>query len=406
MNKTLTIARRELLNLVAKPSFWIGLLLVPIIAGAGALFVLATSGVALATSAANREAQPKVKGVVDAAGVFTAQPAALRRQPELKLFVSEEAAQQALAANEINGFYVIETSFMRDGAVRFVAGQFSPIESEDRTDNFERTLRLALLGNDTGALDRFEQPLGEVKSARLAPPDPASTALGFSPVPLIAGLVFMGSLLGSSAYLMQSVSTEKENRVIEVLMSSVTPTQLLTGKILGLGVVGFVQLAIWLATGLPALTALSQFPVVAQFLGAVTPSAVFWSVALFMTGYFIYAALMAGLGALMPGLKEASQWSVVVMIPLILPLYLSSALLNSPNGPLSLFLSFFPLTAPVAMPMRLFAETLPFWQPLLAVVLVALTAVGVTRLAARVFRAQTLLRGSQPTPAQILEALR
>jgi ABC-2 type transport system permease protein len=130
-----------------------------------------------------------------------------------------------------------------------------------------------------------------------------------------------------------------------------------------------------------------------------------WGVLFFIFGYAVYASFMAGIGALVPSLREASQLTTVVILPMIIPLVFISALINTPNSPLSIFLSIFPLTAPVSMMTRLSATQVPFWQASLALLLLALTAVFLVRASASLFKAQNLLTGQTFTVAGFLKAL-
>jgi ABC-2 type transport system permease protein len=102
---------------------------------------------------------------------------------------------------------------------------------------------------------------------------------------------------------------------------------------------------------------------------------------------------MAGLGALVPNMREGSQATMIVILPLIIPLIFISSLIDSPNSALSIGLSLFPLTSPVAMMSRLAGGGVPFWQPALAVLLLILTAYFIVQAVARMFRAQNLLSG-------------
>ncbi len=122
----------------------------------------------------------------------------------------------------------------------------------------------------------------------------------------------------------------------------------------------------------------------------------FVAVVFFLLGYFIYASLMAGLGALMPGTREAAQYTFFIILPLIVPLWLNTAIALEPDGTLAVVLSLFPLTSPVTMIMRMTATDVPFWQVLLAFVLLIAAAVVVIVLVSRVFRAQSLLSGTKP----------
>jgi ABC-2 type transport system permease protein len=126
---------------------------------------------------------------------------------------------------------------------------------------------------------------------------------------------------------------------------------------------------------------------------------------LIILGYAVYASLMAGVGALVPNMREATQATIVLLIPMMIPLMLISGLSSKPNGPLAVVLGLFPLTSPVTMMARLAAAQVPTWQLLLAVLLLAVTAYLVLRSVAGMFRAQNLLSG-QPFKLKIyLQAL-
>lgn len=179
---------------------------------------------------------------------------------------------------------------------------------------------------------------------------------------------------------------------MEILMVSVTPRQLLTGKIVALGLIGLLQTIVWVGTGRLLLARSGttfNLPIAFQL----PASFLIWGVIFFLLGYAVYASLMAGLGALVPNLREASQATILVIFPLIIPVVLLSILINDPHGLLATVLSLFPLTSPVAMMTRLAAGGVPFWQTLLAAALLAVTAVLVVRSVARMFRAQTILSG-------------
>jgi ABC-2 type transport system permease protein len=128
-------------------------------------------------------------------------------------------------------------------------------------------------------------------------------------------------------------------------------------------------------------------------------------VVFFVLGYAMYASLMAAVGALVPNLREASQATFVVILPMIIPLLLISVLVEQPNGPLAVGMSLFPLTAPVTMMARLAIVEVPLWQLLAAVLLQAATAALIVRSVASLFRAQTLLSGRPFTIRLLFSAL-
>ncbi len=211
-------------------------------------------------------------------------------------------------------------------------------------------------------------------------------------LPYAVTMLFYIIILSAASLLLSSVAKEKENRMMEILLVSVTPRQLLTGKIVALGMVGLLQTIVWVGTGRLLLARSGttfNLPIAFQL----PPSFLFWGLIFFLLGYAVYASLMAGLGALVPNLREASQATIVVIFPLIIPIVLLSVLINDPNSTLAVILSLFPLTSPVAMMTRLSAGNVPLWQTTLSAVLLAVTAVMIVRSVARMFRAQTILSG-------------
>ena len=402
MKKILIILRHEFLTIVTKPSFWIGLLVVPLITGViFGVIALGSIAAAAATSARKSAEIPKPQGYVDLSKIVNA--SYISGTTPLQSFAGPADAQVALNAGQISGYYLVPQDFLATGEVKFVSNAFSPFEDMNKTSDFRRVLELSLLAGDSALLQRVQNPVDVQTRTSMAPAEQQRNVLdGFSPLPFAVCLLFFMVLITASSYLMSTVSTEKENRVMEVLMSSVSPVQLLTGKILGLGILGLIQLALWLVSGLTVL----QNPIVASYVGPISNSAVATSVVFFVFGYLIYAALMAGLGALMPGTKEASQYVFFVMLPLLIPLYLNSAIANEPNGTLATVLSLVPFTSPVVMPMRLVSGEVPPLQILAGIALLIVAVLVTIWLVARVFRAQALLSGSKASLKSLVAALK
>jgi ABC-2 type transport system permease protein len=211
-------------------------------------------------------------------------------------------------------------------------------------------------------------------------------------IPYVAMLSLYLVIMMSASLLLHSVGNEKKNRVMEVLLLSVSPRQMLTGKIVGLGILGLLQAAIWLGTGYGLLRVGGQtldLPV--EF--ALPPSILVWGIVFFLLGYAVYASLMASLGALAPNPKEASQGVILVIWPLLIPMLFLVVLIENTHGPLATALSLFPLTAPIAMMTRLAAGGVPPWQPVLSAGLLLATAILIVRATAGIFHAQILLSG-------------
>ncbi|MCW1968978.1 MAG: ABC transporter permease [Anaerolineae bacterium] len=386
------VFRFELMSLLKRPGFWIGIFIMPIIVGVvmGVAFgaaILATMG-ALWT----RQPSAELQGYVDRANVINP---AINRSASFVRYDDEPAAQRALASDAIGGYFLIPADFVGKGEVRYISKTFSPFANEDKTDLFLSVLRQDLLKVSRAELNRIDRPLIITQRTALQPVEvgTAKSNLDGPPVPMFVALIFFTALFGSSSLLINTISSEKENRIMEVLLTSISPLQLLTGKILAMGSIGIVQLLIWLASALNAIWAL---PDVSKAIGPIPSSAIVWGVIYFVFGYLIYASLMAGLGALMPAAKEANQYTLFLMIPLILPVYISTALMAAPNGTLSVALSLFPLTSPLVMVMRLMVTPVPLLQLLLGLGLLMAAAALVLWLVSRLFRAQVLLSSTKP----------
>jgi ABC-2 type transport system permease protein len=404
MNKTLIVLKHEFKTVAGKPSFWFGILVAPFLVGIMVAVIGLTSGLATAAVIAQQQSRPEqVQGFVDQAGLIT-QPA-----QGFEPFADEAAAKQALASGAINAFYVIPADYLQTGNVRMIANEIedTPTGPRSREGDFNRMLRQNLLSGNAELAAQVNNRVSIAERQSVTPQDAPVTGGrsfgGFSPLVYGIAILFFILLMTASAYLMQSVTTEKENRIMEVLMSSVTPRQLLTGKILGLSLVGLIQLALWFGSAIFALTSL---PFLRDLVGGISPIAVVLTVVFFILGYFVYASLLAGLGALMPGSREAAQYTFLVVLPLILPIYLNTAIAAEPNGPIATVLSLFPLTAPIVMPMRLFSTAVPPLELAISVALLAGTVYLAVTGASRAFRAQSLLSGTKPTFKQVVAAFR
>jgi ABC-2 type transport system permease protein len=198
---------------------------------------------------------------------------------------------------------------------------------------------------------------------------------------------------------MQSVIEEKESRLVEVLISSVRPGQLLSGKILAMGVLGLFQIAVWIGISL-ALMMLQrdQVAAVVPFLTSLRiPLDALPILAIyFVLGYLIFAAEFGAIGAISNSLQEGPQFSIIFVLPALAPLFFLTAFVADPNGGLATFLSIFPFTSPMSMTMRSVITAVPAWQVVLSIALLAVTVWATFWIAGRLFRVQTLLAGKAP----------
>jgi ABC-2 type transport system permease protein len=162
---------------------------------------------------------------------------------------------------------------------------------------------------------------------------------------------------------------------------------------------------IWMGGG-QVLLAGGALAAVGAATGVLNVGFFLWAVVFFLFGYVVYAAALGALGALAPNMREGSQFTFVLLLPLLIPLWLNNVFTMNPHGLPATIMSLFPLTAPTAMTTRLATGNVPLWQPIVAIVLLIATAYLFVLLAARFFRADTLLSGASISWGRILSQLR
>jgi ABC-2 type transport system permease protein len=407
MKKTLIILKQEIVTILSRPSFLFAMFGIPII-GAMVFFVAGqlTKGNPAQNVLSQLISSPQTiqaEGYVDHSGIIKEIPASVQAG-QLVAFQDETSAIQALANGKISAYYIIPSDYIQSGKIIYIRSDFNPLGSSGQSSLLEWILQVNLLGGNTQLASLINGPTNlERVSLSPTPQREESNLLTFF-LPYAVTMLFYIIILSAASLLLNSVAKEKENRVLEILMVSVTPRQLLTGKIVGLGLVGLLQTIAWVGTGRILLARSGttfNIPIAFQL----PPSFLVWGVIFFLLGYSVYASLMAGLGALVPNLREASQATILVIFPLIIPVFLINVLIEEPHSLVSTILSLFPLTAPVAMMSRLSAGGVPFWQPVLAALLLVLTAVLVIRSVARMFHAQSLLSGQPFSRKMFFNAL-
>ncbi len=401
MNKTLLVLKHEIITLVSRKSFWFVTLGIPIILSAifGGIAYLNTNAPDALSAVGefvgvSEETALQPEGFVDPGGIIQVIPEEV--EASLLPYPDEDAARQAVDAGEIAAFFVIPANFVETGELFRYTENPNPLsENPSQEESMKWLLQVNLLEGDKILASRVNYPYNLVEVVDLDPVvgvkmDEDNMAAFY--IPYFVTILFYVMILGTSSLLLNSVAKEKQTRVIEVLLLSVTPRQMLTGKIIGLGITGMLQTLIFSATGYAMLWISGRSFELPPGI-ELPPSILAWGLVFFILGYALYASLMAGLGALVPNLKEASQATIIVIFPLIVPMFFMTIMIQDPMGTIALVLSLIPFTAPVTMLTRLAATSIPLWQPLLAIALLLVTIWFVIRSVANMFHAQTLLSG-------------
>ena len=208
--------------------------------------------------------------------------------------------------------------------------------------------------------------------------------------------------------IMRGVIEEKSSRVVEVVLSSLRPFQLMMGKILGIGAVGLTQFSIWTLFGIGAsIYSTSFIPAGAGFSMPSIPAHVFvYFVVFFILGYFLFGTLFAAIGSMVNSEKEAQQLVMPVTMFLIIPIMLMIFIIRAPDSSLAVFLSFIPFFAPILMFLRITVLLPPFGQIGASIVILILTILLMVWLTAKIYRVGILMYGKRPKFAEIVRWIR
>jgi len=226
---------------------------------------------------------------------------------------------------------------------------------------------------------------------------------------LVIGMMIYITLTIYGQVIMGAVVEEKETRIAEILFSSARPFTLLFGKLVGVGLAGLTQLAIWvasLAAIIGVLAGQSDLGPILASLPSVTPVMIVYFFAFFIVGYFIYASIFALIGSMVTTVQEGGQFAFPPIMIMLIGFYFCFAVIRDPNSSLSFWVSIAPLFAPMTMPVRILAETPPFWQIALSIGLNCIAIAGLVWLASRVYRVGMLMYGKRATIPEVLKWLR
>lgn len=407
MNKILLVAKHEFMSTLKRRSalftiFGLPLLMLLIVAGIN--WLNRTQGgdnSSLLAEIVSDGDEDLPTGLIDDTGqLHTFSPPA---DDVFVLFPSLDAARVAYDADEISSYFYIPADYLERGEIV----QYG--EDQSLGSNEGQVLYRVLVENfvpESAAASLVIWPIQQYEEIDLSATEDQGQQNYFANLALALGvaLLFFLTVMGAAGYLLQSLGKEKENRIMEILLSSIRPFQLLVGKVLGLGGIGLLQMAVWTVITFFFFRG-SEGPFNNLTLPSL-PMAVWLLIFFhFVIGYLVYASLFAGLGAITPSVKESSQYTFLLMLPTLFPLWFNSIMISAPNGTFATALSLIPLTAPIAMPMRLVMTTVPTWQWLVSLGCSFGTALLLLWGATKFFRSRTLLAGQSLSLRIIWESL-
>lgn len=315
-------------------------------------------------------------------------------------------------ANKLDAFCVADTTVRDSGALLLYSANLSRMnmirELRARFSDYIIAGRTAARGLDDklarGLTRRVELETHKLGAKGRSKSEFMSDYFGA----LLFVMILFMMIFGYGTQLMRALFEEKSARIIEVLVSSVTPFQIMMSKIIGQGMVAMAQVAIWVVMGL--IVTASGVAMTGRVMGGLailgSLSFVFWFVANLLLGYLLYSCWFAIVGSIASSDQEAQAFLGPVVMILMLPVALMIALINEPNSVLMRFLSLVPPFSPLAMVMRMNLTAVPLWEKVLSSLLLASSVAAAGWVAGRIFRIGVLMTGKRPTLPEVLHWIR
>ena len=423
--KVFAVIRREYLERVRTKAFWIGTFLVPI-------FFLGYIAIQIASF--KKSGGERRVAVVDMTGRLY-QPLArdlVEREEKVKkdagrgqgvhwvleerpvvgsLDRTKETLRREVLGKKLNGYLILDPALLEKSQVQYYSvtvSEFVAMSQLDRAVNHvllkEKIEKRGLPPDLSSELEKRV----DLKTLKVT----AKGSTEEKGAGIFAAMIFM--ILMYTTFFMygfqnlRGVIEEKTNRIVELIIASVRPTELMLGKIVGIGCVGLTQYLIWsliaMNLSLPAVAGM----VAAGEMGVPTipVSMIVYFVVFFLFGYFLYASIYTAIGAPFNTDQEAQQLAMIPGMFMVGCWAFYPAVLNNPNGPVATFVSLFPLTSPLMMFLRTAVAEPPVWQVALSMVILALSTVAMAWIAGRIYRVGILMYGKKPTIPEILRWVR
>lgn len=423
--KIYAIVRREYVERIRTKAFWIATLVIP-------FFFMALIGIQIAVS--KKAGGERKIAVLDLTGVLY-QPLvqdldeqeqkikkespgrrpihwALESRPVTgDLTASKKALEKEVLAKKISGYLILDPVELEKDKVEYYSTTVSEFVALSQLERALTRIRLrekiARRGLPSNLAAELEKRI-DLKAFKVTETGTAEE----KGAGIIAALVFF-FLMYSTFFMygyqvMRGVIEEKSNRIVEVIVASVRPIELMLGKIFGVGLVGLTQYGVW------ALIAMNlTLPGIAAAMAStemgfprIPSSMVGYFILFFLLGYFLYASVYTAIAAPFNTDQEAQQLAMIPMVLIISSIAVYPAVMNNPSGGVALFFSLFPFTAPLTMFLRTALSEPPAWQILVSCVLLVATTVGLAWFAGRIYRVGIFMYGKKPTIPEILRWVR
>ena len=417
MRRILVIAGHEFLELVRSKSYLLSIVTVPLVIALGLLVLQAktsTDGGAKLTGRVGIVDQTRLLADGRISTDATSNEAGV---PVLDQYSEVDAGLDDLKKGKLDVLYVIGPSYLRDGEIQVYGSETSHLRGTEPTgySTLARRLRTGLIRSLPPPGMAGERLASEAANRLVEPPKLNKLAVGsdgeIAPMrnpwgrisavlaPLSVAFLLGFSLFLSSGALMEATVEENKNRVMEIILSTVNPQQLVWGKILGLNAAGLAQVLLYL--GLIFIAAIYLWSGIQISLVVLAACFVYW-----MLGHLLYGGLLLATGVLVGGQRENHQFAAVWLLTAMLPLLLADVLIKAPNGLVARVLSFIPFTSPIVMAFRLASTVVPIIDIVLSTAILIAGIGIVVKGAAKIVRTGSLMYGKRIALAEVGRWLR
>lgn len=419
--KVFAVVRREYVERVSTKAFWIATLLIPGLflaligfqillshkaSGDRRLAVVDETGSVYAPLKTELDAQEKerrAKHPTERAPHWMLEA----RPVEGSLEGTKEALRKEVLAKKINAYLVFTPALVENEQVEYYSTTVSEFAAIHQLEGAITKIRLrqkiAARGLPADLGTDLEKRI-DLKAFKVS----ESGATEERGAGIIAAIIFFflmySTFIMYGSQVMLGVIDEKSNRIVEIVIASVRPTELMLGKMLGIGLVGLTQYLAWafvaMNLSLPGIVSLLSMTEIGA--PKIPVSMLVYLIVFFIFGYFLYASIYMAVAAPFNTNQEAQQLGMIPVLLIISSVAVYPAVLNNPSGSLAVFFSIFPFTASLTMFLRTALSDVPLWQIGLSIVSIAATSVGISWFAGRIYRVGILMYGKKPTIPEIL----
>jgi len=422
MKKILSVIKREYIQIVRTKGFVIGTILGPIVMAGFIVVPILVQFVSV-------DKQEKI-GIVDLSRVVYRE---LDEKLDQKLkdgnrrylleeFTSRENVEELLAelngkvlSKELTAYIFIPENIAEGGVAEYVSEHVSDFDKQGNIGQALSSIiiakRLRGEGLDPEKIGQYMRPV-RLETKKVTTRGVERDTGGTFMISFVLVIILYTTVLFYGQIILRGVIEEKSSRVVEIVLSSLRPFQLMAGKILGIAAVGFTQYAIWALFGIAATrysgNVVSRFfPAAANIAIPTIPAYIFiYFIIFFVLGYFLYGTMYAGIGSMVNNEKEAQQLVMPLTMFLIVPIMLMMFVIRSPDSSVSVILSLIPFFAPILMLLRISVLLPPFPQIAASIVLLILTTVLMIWISAKIYRVGILMYGKRPNLFEIIKWMR